>query len=86
VAALNGVKMPGYVTLIAAITGLGGLQMVMLGVIGEYIGRIYYETKQRPHYLVKESNLTPPGVVLGGAVTSTYRLHSHTDEVRLDQD
>jgi glycosyltransferase involved in cell wall biosynthesis len=59
VAALNGVKMPGYVTLIAAITGLGGLQMVMLGVIGEYIGRIYYETKQRPHYLLKQTNMDP---------------------------
>ncbi|MEV0802566.1 glycosyltransferase family 2 protein [Kribbella sp. NPDC050281] len=59
VAAVNGVKMPGYVTLIAAITGLGGLQMVMLGVIGEYIGRIYYETKQRPHYLLKQTNMDP---------------------------
>ncbi|NEA31778.1 glycosyltransferase family 2 protein [Streptomyces sp. SID13031] len=85
VAATQGVEMPGYVTLIAAITGLGGLQMVMLGVIGEYIGRIYYETKKRPHYLVKESNLTPPGVVLGGAASSTYRLQSHPDEVRLDR-
>ena len=59
VAATQGVEMPGYVTLIAAITGLGGLQMMMLGLIGEYIGRIYYETKQRPHYLVKDTNLTP---------------------------
>jgi glycosyltransferase involved in cell wall biosynthesis len=58
-ALLNGVEMPGYVTLIAAITGLGGLQMVMLGVIGEYIGRIYYETKKRPHYLLKQTNLNP---------------------------
>ena len=58
-AILNGVQMPGYVTLIAAITGLGGLQMVMLGVIGEYIGRIYYETKHRPHYLLKQSNIDP---------------------------
>jgi polyisoprenyl-phosphate glycosyltransferase len=59
VAVLHGVEAPGYVTLIAAITGLGGLQMVMLGVIGEYIGRIYYETKKRPHYLLKETNLNP---------------------------
>jgi glycosyltransferase involved in cell wall biosynthesis len=58
-AMLNGVEMPGYVTLIAAITGLGGLQMVMLGVIGEYIGRIYYETKKRPHYLLKQTNMNP---------------------------
>ncbi|TCC04027.1 glycosyltransferase family 2 protein [Kribbella soli] len=58
-AILHGVEMPGYVTLIAAITGLGGLQMVMLGVIGEYIGRIYYETKKRPHYLLKQTNMDP---------------------------
>jgi glycosyltransferase involved in cell wall biosynthesis len=58
-AIVRGVEMPGYVTLIAAITGLGGLQMVMLGVIGEYIGRIYYETKKRPHYLLKQTNMDP---------------------------
>ena len=84
VAATQGVKMPGYVTLIAAIVGLGGIQMVMLGVIGEYIGRIYYETKHRPHYLVKESNLTPPGVVIGGAATSTYKFESR-EQNRLDR-
>jgi glycosyltransferase involved in cell wall biosynthesis len=50
---------PGYVTLLVAVTGLGGLQMLMLGLIGEYIGRIYYETKRRPHYLIKETNAAP---------------------------
>ncbi|WP_438487704.1 glycosyltransferase family 2 protein [Streptomyces sp. S186] len=60
-AVVGGVTAPGYVTLVAIIVGLGGLQMVMLGLIGEYIGRIYYETKRRPHFLVKESDgATPP--------------------------
>ncbi|MFJ3721310.1 glycosyltransferase family 2 protein [Streptomyces sp. NPDC090045] len=54
----NGVESPGYVTLVAIITGLGGVQLIMLGLIGEYIGRIYYETKRRPHFLVKESHGT----------------------------
>ncbi|MFF4606606.1 glycosyltransferase family 2 protein [Streptomyces sp. NPDC001339] len=54
-AVVGGVTAPGYVTLVAIIAGLGGLQMVMLGLIGEYIGRIYYEAKRRPHFLVKES-------------------------------
>ncbi|WP_433003697.1 glycosyltransferase family 2 protein [Kribbella sp. CA-294648] len=67
VAATQGVQMPGYATLIAAIAGLGGLQLVMLGVIGEYIGRIYFESKHRPHYLIKETNLSQTHVVPGSA-------------------
>ncbi|ARH91467.1 glycosyltransferase family 2 protein [Streptomyces sp. MOE7] len=55
-AVVGGVTAPGYVTLVAIIVGLGGLQMVMLGLIGEYIGRIYYETKRRPHFLLKEAD------------------------------
>ncbi|SEN25546.1 glycosyltransferase family 2 protein [Actinacidiphila rubida] len=55
-AMIKGPDAPGYVTLLVAIVGLGGLQMLMLGLIGEYIGRIYYETKRRPHFLVKETN------------------------------
>jgi glycosyltransferase involved in cell wall biosynthesis len=55
-AVANGPDAPGYVTLLVAIVGLGGLQMVMLGLVGEYIGRIYYESKRRPHFLVKETN------------------------------
>ncbi len=39
--------------------GLGGLQLVFLGIVGEYIGRIYFETKRRPHFLVKECSDEP---------------------------
>ncbi|MEU8122749.1 glycosyltransferase family 2 protein [Spirillospora sp. NPDC049024] len=55
-ASVSGIDVPGYVTTIAAVVGLGGIQITLLGIIGEYIGRIYYETKQRPHYLVKEAS------------------------------
>ncbi|WP_327339810.1 glycosyltransferase family 2 protein [Streptomyces sp. NBC_01324] len=55
-AMIEGPDAPGYVTLLVVMVGLGGLQMLMLGLIGEYIGRIYYETKRRPHFLVKETN------------------------------
>jgi polyisoprenyl-phosphate glycosyltransferase len=56
---------PGYVTTICAVVGLGGLQMILLGVIGEYLGRIYAESKGRPHFLLKETSegsLTPAAV------------------------
>ncbi|MFG2290867.1 glycosyltransferase family 2 protein [Streptomyces sp. NPDC048595] len=69
-AVAGGVTAPGYVTLVAIIVGLGGLQMVMLGLIGEYIGRIYYEAKRRPHFLVKESNSAVPAPEPAGAATA----------------
>ncbi|MFG2117197.1 glycosyltransferase family 2 protein [Streptomyces sp. NPDC048718] len=56
VALVNGVDTPGYVTLLVTVTALAGVQMVMLGLVGEYVGRIYYEVKRRPHYLVQATN------------------------------
>ncbi|WP_045383729.1 glycosyltransferase family 2 protein [Bacillus spizizenii] len=53
----NGISVPGYFTIISAVLFLGGVQLLSLGIIGEYIGRIYYETKKRPHYLIKEANI-----------------------------
>jgi glycosyltransferase involved in cell wall biosynthesis len=58
---VDGVDTPGYATLIVAVTALAGVQMVMLGVVGEYVGRIYYEVKRRPHYLVAATDLDVRG-------------------------
>jgi polyisoprenyl-phosphate glycosyltransferase len=60
VALANGVDTPGYVTLLVAVIALAGVQMLMLGVVGEYVGRIYYEVKRRPHFLVKATNAGLP--------------------------
>ena len=52
---LRGIDVPGYFTTIAAILLVGGLQLFFMGIIGEYIGRIYYEVKRRPHYIVAKT-------------------------------
>ena len=45
---------PGYATIIASILLIGGIQMIILGIIGEYIARIYIQGKHRPIYIAKE--------------------------------
>ncbi|MFE6159273.1 glycosyltransferase [Streptomyces sp. NPDC056486] len=56
---LHGVEVPGFATLLIAVVALGGVQLATLGVIGEYVGRIYGETKRRPLYVVCETDEEP---------------------------
>jgi glycosyltransferase involved in cell wall biosynthesis len=53
-ALVSGVKTPGFPTLIVAVTLLAGVQLMSLGMIGEYVGRIFAEVKRRPLYIIAE--------------------------------
>ena len=53
---LFGGSVPGYPSLISVILFIGGVQLLFLGIIGEYLGRIFNESKSRPLYLVKAYN------------------------------
>jgi glycosyltransferase involved in cell wall biosynthesis len=51
-----GVDIPGYASLLVAVIFFGSLQMLSIGILGEYIGRIYLETKNRPNYIIRRKN------------------------------
>ena len=46
--------MPGYASILLTIIFFGGLQLISIGLLGEYIGRNYIESKRRPIYLVRK--------------------------------
>lgn len=52
----------GYPSLVAIISFLGGIQLLSTGIVGEYVGKTYLETKQRPVYLAEEVLESPVGV------------------------
>jgi glycosyltransferase involved in cell wall biosynthesis len=54
VVALCGASVPGWASMTCIICFIGGVQLTCIGVIGEYIGKIYLEVKQRPRYIISE--------------------------------
>ncbi len=55
----NGHSISGWASLMMTIVFIGGLQLIILGIIGIYIGKIFLQSKQRPNYIIQRSSLTP---------------------------
>ena len=51
---IMGIDLPGYASLVVIILFLGGLQLMGIGILGEYVGRIYMESKRRPPFIIDE--------------------------------
>lgn len=54
---LRGIDSPGYASLVSIILFMGGIQLLSIGIIGEYLARVYMEVKGRPLYIIANSNL-----------------------------
>jgi len=52
---LFGIDLPGYASLMTAVLFLGGIQLIGMGVLGEYLGRIFEEVKNRPLFIISET-------------------------------
>ena len=53
---IRGTGVPGYASLLVAVLFFGSVQLMSIGLLGEYIGRIYLETKQRPSYIIRKTH------------------------------
>ena len=75
-----GIDVPGYVTTLCAVLFLGGIMELSIGILGEYIGHIYMEAKDRPIYLIKEANLPKKRAA---SLTTAYE-YPHRNEENYD--
>lgn len=73
-----GGDVPGWTSLVAVVLFLGGIQLITIGILGEYVGRIYDEVKRGPLYVVAETTN------LDGA-TSATRPGGSTGAERMDR-
>lgn len=49
--------MPGWTSVIISVLFIGGIQLITIGILGEYLGKLFMENKRRPNYVIKENNL-----------------------------
>ncbi|MDX6278517.1 MAG: polyisoprenyl-phosphate glycosyltransferase [Nocardioidaceae bacterium] len=70
----QGAVVPGFASLLVAVLILGGVQLACLGIIGQYLGRVYEESKGRPLFIIWEDTGADPAGTVGARPASAYRL------------
>lgn len=70
---VSGIDVPGYASTMVVMLFLGGVQLLCLGIIGEYLGRIFMQTKHRPNYLIEESKLGSGSGIAADSSTQNQR-------------
>ncbi len=73
---IYGVDVPGYASLMVAVLFFGGVQLITLGVIGAYLGRVYVEVKARPLYIVRDAVGFVPARVEGQSSPAVVPLRA----------
>jgi polyisoprenyl-phosphate glycosyltransferase len=68
---ITGIGIPGYATIVVGMMFFSGIQLLSIGVLAEYVGRIYEEVKQRPNYLVSQR--------IGSGLPATQPLHTSAE-------
>lgn len=53
----NGTEVRGWASVLITVVFFGGLNLMILGIIGVYLSKLFSQSKNRPHYIIKESNL-----------------------------
>ncbi len=76
-----GIDLPGFPSLIISVMFFSGVQLISLGVLGQYIGRIYEEVKARPLYIVAEELGGEPGEIRPRPVVDTSKSDAKQDDV-----
>ncbi|RZK62381.1 MAG: glycosyltransferase, partial [Pedobacter sp.] len=54
---VNNVEVSGWASMIMTIVFFGGLQLIILGIIGIYVGKMFMQTKNRPNYIIRSTNI-----------------------------
>jgi glycosyltransferase involved in cell wall biosynthesis len=72
---IAGQFVPGITTVLLVVLLLGGIQLITVGIIGEYLGRVYDEVKQRPLYLVRQRLNQPPPEPRSGPAGEQQTVH-----------